>query len=123
QPRPGAAPAAGGRSDALVQHVDVLPTLAECLGVEPPPAVQGQSFLAALSGGPAARQAAYFDTPRGWQRGILRDGWKLVEMPASGTRRLYRLDGASGDREDVASAHPERVAALADELERHRHEN
>src|SRR5690606_22206633 len=30
RPRPGAAPAAAGRSDALVQLVDVFPTLAEC---------------------------------------------------------------------------------------------
>lgn len=123
RPRTPSLAAPAGRSSALVQHVDVLPTLADCLDVPPPPAVQGRSFLAVLGWGAGSREAVYLDTPRGWQRGILRDGWKLVEMPASGTRRLYHVEGPSGDRQDVASAHPERVATLAAELDRHRREN
>jgi len=48
--------APGGRSDALVSHVDWLPTLLEALGIEIPEEVRGQSFLPVLLGrGPGPR--------------------------------------------------------------------
>jgi arylsulfatase A-like enzyme len=123
RPRPGFAPQPPGRTDALVQHVDLLPTLADCLGFPVPAAVQGRSFLAALGGGPSARDAVYFDTPRGSQRGILRDGWKLIVTPTSGRRRLFHLERDPAEKQDLAAREPARVAALAEELARHRTEN
>jgi len=123
RPLAGLATPAPGRTGALVQHVDLLPTLAECLGFPLPAGVQGRSFRAVLAGGASARDAVYFDTPRGTQIGMLRDGWKLVEAPPSGRRRLYRLDRDPGERTDLAQQEPERVAAMAAELARHREEN
>lgn len=123
RPRTGLATPVAGRTDALVQHVDMLPTLAECLGFPLPAGVQGTSFRDVLAGGRNAREAVYFDTPRGTQIGVMRGGWKLVESTASGRRRLYRLDRDPGERSDLAKQEPERVAALAAELARHRAEN
>jgi arylsulfatase A-like enzyme len=123
RPRTSPAAVAPGRTDAMVQNVDVLATIADCLALEPPAGVQGRSFLAALGGGREPREAAYFDTPHGYERGIQRDGWMLVELPASGKRRLYQLDRDPGEQRDVAGAHAERVQALASELARHRQDN
>lgn len=119
-----AAPApTAGRSDALVQFVDLLPTVAECLDLQTPVGVQGTSFLTALQGEEGVRPVAYFDTPSGLQRGVLRDGWKLVESTGPGIRRLYNLDDDPHERSDVAAEHPEQVELLAAELVSHYEEN
>jgi arylsulfatase A-like enzyme len=123
RPRPALPSTAAGRTRALAQHVDLLPTLADCLGIEPPPGVQGHSLFPVLGGAAAARDAAYFDTPRGNQRGILRDDWKLIEMPVSGRRRLYQVDRDPGEQQDVSAREPARTDALAAELAAHRREN
>lgn len=123
RPRPSLPAAAAGRTRALAQHVDLLPTLADCLGIDAPPGVQGRSLLPVFGGATSIRDAAYFDTPRGNQTGILRDDWKLIEMPASGRRRLYRLDQDPGEQHDVSAREPARTDALAAELAAHRREN
>ena len=47
----GPEPFGGGSvCDALVSHVDVLPTLCANLGIDPPPWLQGKSFLPVLTG-------------------------------------------------------------------------
>ena len=114
---------APGRSDALVQHVDVLPTLAECLGEPAPAAAQGQSFLGVFAGVPGPRTTAYFDTPLGYQRGLVRDGWKWLEDPPTGARQLYELAADPHERRNLAKQQPERGDTLSAELARHRAEN
>lgn len=49
------------RTDRLVSHVDVLPTLLELCGIDIPPTIQGESFADALAAVPAlpARDAVY----------------------------------------------------------------
>ena len=47
----GPEPFSGGHvCDALISHVDVLPTLCAYLGIDPPPWLQGKSFLPVLTG-------------------------------------------------------------------------
>ena len=123
RPSPARPELEAGRTQALAQHVDLLATLTDCLGIDLPPGVQGSSLLPALAGATPSRDAAFFDTPRGTQYGILRDGWKLIETPASGRRRLFQLDGDPAERRDVSAREPERTRALASELAAHRHEN
>ena len=115
------APAAG-RVEGLAQLVDVFATLVECLGIEAPERLQGQSFLDMLSGGTGAREWAYFESSRARQRGILREGWKLVEFhdrPA----RLFDLSADPDERSDVAGQHPDIVDRLGTELARYADEN
>jgi arylsulfatase A-like enzyme len=123
RPREDGAHFAPGRTNALAQHVDLLPTLAECLGVATPAGVQGRSLLGALAGGAGPRDAAFLDTPKGHQRGIVRDGWKLIEVPASGKRRLHHLDADPREQTDLAAREPARADALAAELAAHQREN
>jgi len=115
------------RIPQLVQHVDLLPTLTECLGVEGPDGLQGTSLLAALAGGDVSPAAAYFVSPAGFalgrQRGVVRGGWKLVELDEGGPRRLFHLAEDPEEQRDLSGLHPEKVAALARELDRHRGEH
>lgn len=47
----GAAPFAGGRViDGMVSHIDIFPTLCDLLDIDPPPWLQGHSFLPLLRG-------------------------------------------------------------------------
>lgn len=111
------------RVDVLVQHVDLMPTVAECLGLDPPAGVQGESILATLNGGESRRDTAWFETPKGNLRGVLREGWKLIEWPKLGVRRLYDLSSDPGETRDLAPAYPERVAELLEALDLHDAEN
>jgi arylsulfatase A-like enzyme len=112
-----------GRSATLVQLVDVLPTLLECLGAPVPPGVQGRSFLADLAEAGTGRDAVYFVAGGYRQNAVLQDGWKLIEWPERGVRRLYHLPSDPGEHEDLAARHPERVAALMTLLDAHRRES
>jgi arylsulfatase A-like enzyme len=116
------APAAG-RSDALVQHVDVMPTIADCLGEPTPDGVQGQSFLGVLAGAPGPRTTAYFDTSLGYQRGVYRDGWKWLEDPPTGARQLYDLRADPRERRNLAKQDLARGTEMSAELARHRADN
>lgn len=74
----------GARSDELVSHVDVLPTLCEILEVEPPPGLSGVSLRGAIEGGrPLDRDGVFiqFDGngARGnFQRCLVRGPHKLI---------------------------------------------
>jgi len=57
----GPEPFGGGQvCDALISHVDVLPTLCAYLGIDPPPWLQGKSFLPVLTGDAAEINDAVF---------------------------------------------------------------
>jgi arylsulfatase A-like enzyme len=123
RPRPKApGPPRAGRVADVVQLVDVFTTITDCLGIDPPERVQGTSFLPPLSGGPGSREWAYFESPQGQQRGILRGHWKLVEF-RDRPPKLFDLARDPRERIDMSAEHPERVGELARELARYLHQN
>lgn len=84
-----------------VQNLDVVPTVLDLLGVEPPPGapLEGRSLRASLeSGAPAgehqfALQARY--------RGAADGRFKLIQDLSAGSFALYDLAGDPGERHDV----------------------
>ena len=105
-----------------VRSIDILPTLAELLGLPPNPAAQGLSLRPLLQGGklPAGTGAnyAYIETlyPKtymNWSelRGIRTDRWKFVLAPQP---ELYDLQHDPAERENVVKRYP----AEADHLEK-----
>ncbi|MYD53432.1 MAG: arylsulfatase [Chloroflexi bacterium] len=110
-------------------HVtDVLPTVLETLGVEPPSSVRGStqlpiagtSFSYALSDAEAdtAKEAQYFEMFG--HRGIWVDGWKAVTWHRRGTEwsddewELYHVDEDFSETNNLAEEEPEKLRELID---------
>ncbi|MEJ1090911.1 arylsulfatase [Microbacterium istanbulense] len=124
-----AAPLAGGLRDQFVFVADLAPTLLELSGVAPlteragAPALpmDGGSVVSVLAD-PAAegRERQYFECVG--RRALVEGRWKAVsvtrptpaEGAAGGVWELYDLAADPTETRDVAEAHPERVAAMAE---------
>jgi len=113
----------------LVRTVDLLPTIAQLLGLPVPPGIDGTSLLPAIDEDRDLALSAYGEAGRSFP-GIDRDvylpgvagkwrmlrtrDWKLIHIPDgnAGIDRLYHLAPDPGEFADVADQHPERVAEL-----------
>ncbi|HLV01020.1 MAG TPA: tetratricopeptide repeat protein, partial [Acidobacteriota bacterium] len=103
--------ASGVVIDQQVRSIDVLPTVAEYLGLSPGEKVQGTSLLPALSEGRGVRTTyAYLETlyPKthlGWAelRGVRTDEWKLIVAPRP---ELYRIDQDPEETTNVIDRFP-----------------
>lgn len=127
----------GTRRDQFAFVADVVPTLYELLGVEPPAVrngldqlpVTGHSFAAALGDpdAPATNTVQYFENAG--SRAIVADGWKAVCKHAPGGDHdtepweLHHLAADPSETDDLAQREPERLRALVElwwsEAERH----
>ena len=98
-----------------VRIVDIMPTVLEAVGVAVPPAVQGQSLMPAARGERldllALSESWYPRYHYGWSElTAVRDGrYKFIAAPR---RELYDLQTDPGEHNNLASANPQRVAAL-----------
>lgn len=105
-----------------VSHVDLVPTLADWLGVPLPGEVHGESLARWLGDGPDGAPAerrlpVYLSSPdRLEQEGVVVGYYKLVAAP--GERRLIDLATDPAERVDLAAAEPERLAELEAALRR-----
>ena len=104
-----------GESDALVELVDLLPTLGDLCDVPVPDDVQGRSFAATLRN-PAAshRDSAYTVVKRkgGLGRSIRTADWRYTRWPDGG-EELYAHPLDADELHNLA-ADPDRVDVLAD---------
>lgn len=115
---PGTIPAAQLYTGAIAAW-DLLPTLAEVTGIEPPDGLDGISFAPALLGKPQTRthDYLYWETHGVWSGQAIRSGdWKLVIPDASHPPELYRLAADPGETHDLASANPSQVKLLRDKM-------
>ncbi len=105
-----------GRDSRPARHVDLLPTVLEALGVEPPAGLPGRSLLAPAAGHPDVSffEALSADLGDGWAplRGVLKGGRKYVDLPIA---ELYEL-GADPAEADNLFPHQRRSAGALAEL-------
>jgi len=118
--------------------IDVLPTLLDLAGIDAPKElagvaqaeIEGSSFASVLrdSGAPAARVTQYFEMLG--SRAIYHDGWKAVTFKPLGHMyddgldpdapfdddvwELYHVAADLSECDDLAAAHPEKLAELID---------
>ena len=111
-----------------IHAVDVVPTLYELLGIQPPDVlkgytqspVEGESFAPAISDPNAAEKEAQFYSMLG-QRSVYRNGWlaSTLHPPLSGWGKfehdeweLYNLREDRAQLHNLADANPDRVEEL-----------
>ena len=127
--------AAGAISDHVWYFADVLPTLAELAGVEPPAPVDGVSVAPTLLGQPGQKSREYLY----WERssfdrttGLIRSAslsqavrlgdWKAIRAKPQSPIELYDLARDVSETTDVAAQHPA-VLARIEEIFEQAHED
>ena len=114
---PGVVPA-GLRVPDLVGLVDVLPTVAELLGVAGPSTASGASLVPLLQGVPMTPRAVIAQTyrPEAFtdKQAMLVGGFKYIHSwsPEREWEELYDLDGDPDELNDVIDSRPEVAARL-----------
>lgn len=127
-PKSWPAERAGGTSDALVTHADILPTLAAAAGATPPSTVDGLDLLRLLDGEVPARAHLIGTATERAQDATpiylaVTDGrWKYIWYPEGGQQQLFDLVSDPEERDDRRAAEPavlEKLrATLVEELTR-----
>lgn len=119
---PGKIPA-GTVTDHVSAFWDVMPTIAEITGTEPPENIDGISFAPTLLGNPEKQQKheyLYWEFPGyGGQQALRKGAWKAVRQNILRKRNpnplkieLYNLREDVGESNDVAGEHPEVVTEM-----------
>ena len=110
---PGAA-GSGGHSQAVVESIDIFPTLCDLAGVAKPESPHGVSLLPLLSGQAEQGHPAIAYTNSAST--IRTDSHRLI-LHRNGHVELYDHGTPAGETENVAAAHPDLVAELTAALE------
>jgi arylsulfatase A len=115
---PGRVPA-GTRSDALVSTVDLLPSLAKLADSSLPEngnRIDGLDVSSTLVGdAPSPRNEFIYYAAQGGLDGIRQGDWKLLLRKPQPL--LFNLSENISEKNDLASANPEKVAALKARME------
>ena len=107
-------------SDHISAFWDVMPTVAELIGVEAPQNIDGISFLPTLAGGEQKKHDyMYWEFhEKGGRLAVRQDKWKLVRYNVNkepqGSYELYNLEVDPGEENDLASENPGKVSELQD---------
>jgi arylsulfatase A-like enzyme len=116
---------AGAKSDQVWAHWDLLPTVAEIVGVKPPANIDGISMLNALLGRRQRNhEFLYWEFhERGFSQAARMGDWKAVRKSPDSPLELYDLKNDLGEQNDVAVKHPEVVKKIEDYLKTARTES
>ncbi len=126
---PKGLPARGELRHQFCHACDLVPTLFDVVGIEPPKAIdgvsqmpiEGMSFAPSLRDAnvPAKKAPQYFEMFG--HRGLWRDGWKAVAFHPPGSPfeqdqwELFHLDRDFSETDDLAQKEPARLKAMVDE--------
>jgi len=110
-----------GRFASPVSAIDVLPTLAEFMGMKSQPEWRGRSLLHALRNGteslaplPCFAQATSFAPYNPEPQRMIVDGdWKLIHGLETDEQRLFDLSADPQERTNLANSHPEELDRLS----------
>lgn len=112
---------AGSSSDQVALHMDLMPTICEAAGAQPPARIDGRSILAALCGKPAdlPPRDLFFIRREGGPffgltiHAVLRGDMKLVHNSPFGPLELYNLKDDPREERDLAEKMPKVRTDLA----------
>ena len=101
---------AGVRRTDVVSHIDVVPTLSEALGIEPPPGVQGRSALRPSAASPPL--ARYLASPFRQRLGHALIQWPYKLIDQGRRLELYHLGDDPREEHDLARSQGQRVKEM-----------
>ena len=111
---PGRVPA-GKISRAVWYFADVLPTLADVAGVEPPSNIDGISVLPTLLGTPQKtdERFLYWEFPAGkFQQAVRWRNFKAIRLAPGRPLELYDLSKDIAEANDIAAKRPDVIARI-----------
>jgi arylsulfatase A-like enzyme len=122
---PGRAPA-GGTSDLLAGHVDILATACELAGVRPPAETDGVSILPTIAGREQSTKHPWlyweiYEGPHPFQQAVRLDRWKGYRTTINGPLEVYDLRADPTEKTNVAAKRPE-IAARIKQVMAEQHE-
>jgi arylsulfatase A-like enzyme len=108
--------AANAVSGDIWYFPDVLPTLAELAGANPPPGIDGVSVVPSLLSQPQPelfeRPLYWEDHEKGFRQAIRLGDWKAVRNGHNTPIELYNLAEDIGEENNIAAQHPDVVADM-----------
>jgi uncharacterized sulfatase len=113
---PGTTPA-GSTSSHVGYFGDVMATVAELAGAQPPENVDSISFVPTITGNPDKQKShdyLYWEFyEQGGKQAVRSGPWKAIRQPwMTGKTQLYDLSSDIGEAHDIAAEHPEQVARM-----------
>jgi arylsulfatase A-like enzyme len=109
---------AGRVIEEPVMAMDVFPTFADLMGMQPDGPLDGLTLLPMLKGksDSLSRDALYWHYPHYMYHSggmvIRRDNYKLIEFFSDGRFELYDLEADPGEQVNLASAMPDLVQSM-----------
>jgi arylsulfatase A-like enzyme len=101
----------GSRVKPLVRHVDVLPTVAEFIGVDPPEEASGVSLFPYLLD--AAHAGNNYSIAEGdFCTSLNFENWKLMHVDSAGSYELYDLAADPLGLRDVSDLYPSQLGEM-----------
>jgi arylsulfatase A-like enzyme len=104
---------------APVQHIDIVPTLLDLIGIPQPRQVMGRSITPLITGREDGTDRFVVTTLGDDRRTsiVAGDGWKLIVDRVAGANELYYLPDDPNERNNVAAVFPGRARAMAQRLD------
>lgn len=102
----------------VVESIDIMPTVLELVGADPPSRMQGSSLVPLLRGARAGTaRPAFSESPFfGGRRAVAYRDWRMLSTVANGRRELYRFQEDPDEQLDLAAAPDVPLDELSDLL-------
>ncbi len=107
-----------GANSKIVEIVDLMPTLVELSGAQPPAGVQGASLVPVINGTATPPYVAFGEGQAGdGQRFVALAGFRVVATGDQGTVELFNTAADPLELTDIAATEADKLAKLTGDLE------